>query len=37
MIKYLIGEINYAGKIQKDEDKIVLQALIESIFRSDII
>ena len=36
MMKYLIGEINYSGKIQRNEDKKILNAILDDLFSSDI-
>lgn len=32
MMRYLIGDINYAGKIQKDQDLLVLKTIIDDLF-----
>ena len=32
MIKYLIGDINYAGKLQRTEDEIILKSIINDLF-----
>ena len=32
IFKYFIGEINYSGKIQRDDDRVLLNAIIDDIF-----
>lgn len=36
MIKYLIGDINYAGKLQRTEDEIILKSIINDLFSKDL-
>ena len=36
MMRYFIGEINYAGKIQRNEDKKILDSLINDLFSAEV-
>ncbi|CDW77756.1 dynein heavy chain axonemal [Stylonychia lemnae] len=36
MMRYLIGEINYSGKIQRSEDRIILNAILDDLFCSEL-
>mmetsp|Transcript_7296 Transcript_7296/g.6470 ORF Transcript_7296/g.6470 Transcript_7296/m.6470 type:complete len:119 (-) Transcript_7296:1129-1485(-) len=36
MIKYCLGDINYAGKISKDEDLKIMKAVLEQLFSEEL-
>ena len=36
MVRYMIGEINYAGKIQRNQDNKIMQAVMDDLFAEDL-